>query len=428
MGAQDFALRFRPALADDWDLVRDAIGDRPVMVTANQVAHARTALAARLVQHAGFRIDPVPYRLDPANRWSEGKRGLKEGYRRLDAAYAEGLGRSLIATAPDWCQFGPDLTRTYVRNVLRFQLNQLLRQTREMIPLFSSQELMDVERGLRPGALLAPYVPLLEPTDLAQQVAIWRETPTEWEGSPVEAVIAVGGSLLRFDVAFQALKAAVEEIPTPTTWLWFIGDSRSLRPEVVGDRLLRRRRLVHYLSERAEVRLLHAGFMELELHYDGATEAAFGPSLSSPGLRGGGGGFQLGLFYSLAKHRQIGYREARDILGTCRTVRDVDRELCSCEMCHEAFALSPQEYSALFFTGTPIMRSGQPSSQELASSQSAALNRFHGLFVRAIEAHVVGSVSRASLATALMAATLNASGSDAAVLRRLGNVLLPETA
>src|SRR5207253_2433007 len=99
----------------------------PVMVTANQVANARTSLAARLKTAAGFRIDPVPHRLNPALGWSHGIRGVKRSYGVLDREYGQGLGFTLLAPAIRWALLDKQLRQGYVANVLKFQYGYLLR-------------------------------------------------------------------------------------------------------------------------------------------------------------------------------------------------------------------------------------------------------------------------------------------------------------
>jgi hypothetical protein len=226
----------------------------------------------------------------------------------------------------------------------------------------------------------------------------------------------------------QAVDAAADLRPQ-VLWVWFVGDRSRTSEIAIADRLRSERRTIKALAERHDVRLLHAGFIEMALTYDGASEAAFGIGMHSPGLRNGGGGLELGLFYSEAAHRSIWYAEARDILSRCRTLGDLARELCQCEMCAEAFSQSPASLSQIFLTGTPLTRKGAiVPGQEVATSACAALNRFHKIFVRAIEAANIRTLSRQQLAAELTATAMSFSAFDSHLLQRLGHVLTPESA
>jgi hypothetical protein len=98
-------------------------------------------------------------------------------------------------------------------------------------------------------------------------------------------------------------------------------------------------------------------------------------------------------------------------------------------MCAEAFAQSPASLAQVLLTGTPLIRNGASvPGQELATSACAALNRFHKIFVRAIEAANMRKLTRQQLASELTATAMSFSAFDSHLLQRLGHVLMPETA
>ena len=424
----NFQLRFRPGIADDWGLMVDAIGEQPVMVTANQVARARSAFAAHLIGRPGFRIDPVPYRLESVLGWTEGRHGTKAAYQRLEAEFGHGLDFRLIGPRLRWADLSTAVAHRYVDNVLRFQASYLLHETRESLRLFAPAAFMEVERGLRPAALLAPYVLIDDRLALSDQRALWRETTQRWDDAPVELVVAVEPSFMRNVVLMRELVEAVAATHHDVVWLWFVGESRLAGPSL-ADRVRAERRAVRALSDVGKtVRLLHSGFFEMALSYDGASETAFGMGMQSGRVKAGGGP-ELGLFYSLTLHRNVWYPDARSLLHRCRTAEDLANELCACDMCIEAFSTSPGQYEADFFAGAPLMRHGHlVLGQETASRFSASLNRFHRLYVRSREALLIRAQSRRQLATALAATVMRMSRADTSSLHHAADALMPESA
>lgn len=420
----ELQLRFRPALPDDWALMDDAIGARPVMVTAAQVARSRTALPARLMLRPGYRIDPITHRLDPRLGWTIGAHGTKVNYSRLDAEYSAGLGVSLLGRPPRWATCPAAIRAEYAANVLRFQHGYLLREQKERLRLFRPSMLLDVDTGLRPGGLLAPYVPIGSGADADDQLALWADCPPELEDIPVELVLVLLPSVLDDPRLVTRVLEASERLHQQTVWVWFVGELRRGLDETIAARLRAERTVVKGLAGSKVVKMLHCGFFELALSYDGAHEAAFGLNMSSPGLRGGGG-VALGLFYSSVLHRNLWYSEARQILGACRSLADLASQLCPCEMCAEAANVSSAHFSSLMLSGLPLTRNGAVvPGRERATTESAQLNRFHNLIARDCEARLISRLERRALVMSLTTAALPLARSDGRTLARLAHELL----
>jgi len=403
-------------------MLRDALGDQEVMLNANAVAASRDALAVRVLGQQGFKIDPVTMRLDPAMGWTQGTSGLKRGYRILASAYGRGLDFDLLG-AIQWRNVSVEDRARYLANVLDFQRGHLLRETRDLLQLFSPTELTSVELGVRPTALLAPYVHVEGEDAIADQIALWQVTPQSFEGIPVELVVALGRRALEDDALIARLAAEVIGRPHAAMWVWVPGLRLKLS-SVLARRVNGYRNLVRILAGSKKVKALHADFIEFLMSYEGVDEGCSGPQLGVAEEASRGAGLTIGLFYSPIAHAFVPYKVAARVVERCSSASELAEELCPCALCADLFHEGKATFNGLLLAGTPLKtKNGLSDTVVQATRDAAQMNRFHNLLARQIEVNEIRNSSASEMSDRLMRSALRLLEDRNGVLKWLGSAL-----
>lgn len=395
-------IRFRPSLPADWQDMRAAIGTQSVMVNANVVAAAGDGLHAQLVHHPDFRIDPVTHRLRSDRGWTIGKNGLKRNYETLLREYGKRLPFALGSVRADWRRRSLTTRQHFVEDVLQFQLNFLVPHSIQQMS-FVGAPTPELEKALRPGALLVPYDGIAVDEDLADQKAIWEVTPPAFGGVPTELVLALHPRALDRIPFLQSVVTEVLTTAPSVVWIW-IPNLRP-RPTRFGARRLQNlQSVVQRLAEAKRLRFLYGNFTEMLFAFDGVEEVACGGSIGTSGLTSKDGYGRLGLFYATTVHSLIHYPEARRAVARCRTAHDLEQELCGCQLCRAVFSRGgAAAFMRFFLSGTPIVgKTGSPSSiVERPASQSDHANKIHAYVARTYERDLVRATSIKTMQTQL---------------------------
>jgi hypothetical protein len=349
----------------------------------------------------------VTFRFAPTEKWHAGPNGIKRGYDTLNAEYGAGLPFDLLQRPANWRRRTAGVRKRFIENIAQFQLGFLLGESAPVLRLFSSVTLQDPEHGLRPAAILAPYLPIANDDDLEDQAALWAVCPRSYDGVPVEGVLMVHRTAFDREGFADQIIAAVDALPLTVVWLWVPELDTRLPTPYLERRLRRYQDLVRRLSERRAVKLLHVTFAELLLSYDGVDEAACGAQLGLARAHAQDGGFSLGQFYSTVTHSALHFPQARAIVDQCRTQADLTRELCACSLCADAYSIGLAQYKASFLSGTPLLRGGAVvAGQERPSAEAESMMRIHNLVARRFEVDAVRRLDRAAMANDLLASAI----------------------
>lgn len=386
----------RLASSIDTSLVRGlGATDLGWALSAHYALAHRQGLASQIEEVGRLIIDPLTARMDPELGWSVARDGeLKPAYRELLQQYLVGIDVGYIGAK--W-QPGSDAERElFAANVLRFQglcLDAGLSFERQ---LFDIDELPTPKRRIAPDELLGPYLLVRERQDLAEQVALYRNTPRQWEGIPVSLVLAVHPPLLR-DLALVREMTTLD-LDGARIWL-ALPDFRNSLTHRSGPTIgLRARTIVKALAGRGPVGLLGAGFALSTLASNGVGAIAFGLHIAGDRQRKGSGG-PWPYTYATAVHGWTSYREAAAVVSECRTPHDLAHWFCAEETCVRFFdEVGPREFARRMFSTRP-----GADATVYADPGARRLQDEHGLRARLFELDLMAGMTRPELARQLAA-------------------------
>ena len=254
------------------------------MVSAELAARAPGTIGMHYSGSSPLYIDPKTPRLDPQLGWSlAADQKLKPAYRDLSREYLVGV------TCRDGHAWHPRDGRAAARlveNTLAFEDRALDTQRVTDNLLFG----IDKPTALSPSRFVAPYALLQTSEDVSTQKLIWQNTPSLFQGRPVDWVVAAAPRLLRNPEALAALTA---ELPAGRIWVT-LPEFRQAVELVSGPRVVHNARvLMDAIGSRGELGLLGGSFRALSLAPAALSTFAFAAHLGDGRLRkasGGGGG------------------------------------------------------------------------------------------------------------------------------------------